>query len=344
MPSLKDVARLAGVSTTTVSRVLNTPELVDPNTRDKIKVAMKKLDYRPNLMASGLRSKSSKQIALIVPDAVHYTSASIIQHISSILQGMGYTLILGNHHNQFETETALLNNYFQRNIDGIILYLIYDESRAVQSLIAKEERKVPVVVVGRRINVASLSNVSVDNYKAGVLASEYLASLGHRHVATVTGPRVAQWVRDRLDGFQDGLARYGAKLDWSFAQQDLSDFETGMLAAEEFFHAFKKENMPTAIWAQNDIMATGLLKQFDAFGLKVPDDISLLGMDDIELATMVTPALSTICQPFGEIAQEAIRIIMESHSGASSSTSLHVTVDPTLVIRESTAPPRHVDG
>lgn len=340
MPSLKDVALLSGVSASTVSRVLNSPELVDPKTLENVQLAMKKLNYRPNLMASGLRSKSSKQIALIVPDAVHYTNASIIQHTSRLLQELGYTLILGNHHNEFKTETELLSNYFHRNIDGIILYLIYDEGPAIQSLLAQEDRHVPIVVVGRRIHVDTLSNVSVDNYKAGVLAGEYLASLGHRHLATITGPKITQWARDRLDGFQDGLSQYDAILQWSFSQDTLSDFETGIAAAKDMFEKYGKDNYPTAIWAQNDIMATGFLKQATSYGLRIPEDISLLGMDNIELATMVTPALSTVHQPFREIAQAAINIIMESRAAQSSENPKHISIDPSLVIRESTAKPR----
>lgn len=172
MVSLKDVAALSGVSPATVSRAINNPGMVDPETRKTIQAAMKKLNYRPNLVASGLRTRNSRQIALIVPDAIHHTSATMIQHTSRLLQEKGYTLILGNHHNRYETEKELLNTYFSRNIDGIILYLIYDETRAVQSLLEQEERRVPVVIVGRRINVDSFSNVATDNYLAGVMAGE----------------------------------------------------------------------------------------------------------------------------------------------------------------------------
>lgn len=337
MASVKDVALLAGVSAATVSRALNYPEIVDPNTLKKVQSAMKKLNYRPNLMASGLRLKSSKQIALIVPDAVHYTSASVIQHTSRQLQKLGYTLILGNHHNQFEIETELLSNYFRRNIDGIILYLIYDEGRAVQSLLSQEERHVPLVVVGRRIHVPHLSNVSVDNYKAGVLAGEYLGSLGHKNIATITGPLITQWAKDRLDGFRQGLSGYGAQLNWMFSQDQVNDFDTGFLAAKEFLSYFSGKERPSAIWAQNDIMATGLLKQFNQAGIQVPRDLSLLGMDDIELATMFTPTLSTIRQPFDRIAQESIRIIMNSHTSEDKEEpAQYINLEPTLIVREST--------
>lgn len=339
MASLKDVALLSGVSASTVSRVLNSPEIVEPNTIKKVQQAMKKLNYRPNLMASGLRSKSSRQIALIVPDAVHYTSASVIQHTSSLLQELGYTLILGNHHNHFETETELLSGYFRRNIDGIILYLIYDEGQAVQSLLEQEDRQVPVVVVGRRIHTAALSNVSVDNYKAGFLAGDYLGSLGHRRIATITGPRITQWARDRLDGFQEGLSLHRASLIWSYSQDELPDFDTGILAANEFFAASLGKERPTAVWAQNDIMAAGFLKQCTVRGFRVPEDISILGMDNIELATMVTPALSTIHQPFREIAQAAINIIMENRDVQPLEHPQYVSVEPSLVVRESTGIP-----
>lgn len=342
MASLKDVAALSGVSTATVSRAINNPGMVDPETRKTIQAAMKKLNYRPNLVASGLRTRNSRQIALIVPDAIHHTSATMIQHTSRLLQEKGYTLILGNHHNQYETEKELLNTYFSRNIDGIILYLIYDETRAVQSLLEQEERRIPVVIVGRRINVDSFSNVATDNYLAGVMAGEYLGRIGHKRVATVTGPRITQWARDRLDGFRDGLAKYQAQLEWQYSQTDLPDFETGLIASEALMADYAGRALPTAIWAQNDIMAAAVLKSLAKQGHRVPEDVSLLGMDDIQLCTMVTPTLSTIHQPLREIAQESIRIIMENEPGAEPQPR-RVILTPTLQVRESTAPPKLAD-
>ena len=338
MVSLKDVAALSGVSPATVSRAINNPGMVDPETRKTIQAAMKKLNYRPNLVARGLRTRNSRQIALIVPDAIHHTSATMIQHTSRLLQEKGYTLILGNHHNRYETEKELLNTYFSRNIDGIILYLIYDETRAVQSLLEQEERRVPVVIVGRRINVDSFSNVATDNYLAGVMAGEYLGSIGHKRVATVTGPRITQWARDRLDGFRDGLAKYQAQLEWQYSQTDLPDFETGLAACDALMADYAGRALPTAIWAQNDIIAAAVLKSLTNQGYRVPEDISLLGMDDIQLCTMVTPMLSTIHQPLREIAQESIRIIMENEPGAKPQPR-RVILTPTLQVRESTAPP-----
>lgn len=336
MASLKDVARLAEVSTATVSRAINSPDVVDPTTLQKIHLAMKKLNYRPNLLASGLRSKSSKQIALIVPDAEHYSNASMIHHTSCLLQDLGYTLILGTHHNKFEIESELLNNFFSRNIDGIILYMIFNETLAVQSLLEHQERHVPIVIVGRRINVDAFSNVAIDNYQAGVMAGEYLGRIGHRHVATVTGPRITQWARDRLDGFQKGLEKYDAKIEWVFSQESDSDFDTGLLAAKEFYARFTGKTFPTAIWSQNDIMASAILKQLGLYGLRVPEDISLLGMDDIELATIITPALSTIHQPFSKIAQEAIKILMEDARSKQTLPPRRVILEPSLIVREST--------
>lgn len=339
MASLKDVALLAGVSASTVSRSINSPEIVDPNTLQKVQLAMKKLNYRPNLMASGLRAKNSKQIALIVPDAVHYTSASVIQYTSRRLQELGYTLLLGNHHNQFETEAELLSNYFRRNIDGIILYLIYDEYRAIQSLLDQEERQVPIVVVGRRIRTPVFSNVTVDNYKAGLMAGEYLGSLGHTNVATLTGPKITQWARDRLDGFEEGLSHYHARLCWSFSQEDLTDFDTGVLAAHRFLTAYPGADRPTAIWAQNDIMATGVLNVLLSAGLQIPRDLSLMGMDNIELSRMITPALSTIHQPFDQMANEAIRIILENNHSTDEQPQ-YVPIEPSLIVRDTTDVPR----
>lgn len=333
MATLKEVALLAQVSASTVSRAINYPEKVDVNTLNRIKTAMKKLNYRPNRMASSLRSKTSKQIALIVPNAAHYTSASIIQHASVQLQALGYNLVLGNHNNQLEIETALLNNYFSRNIDGIIMYLVYNDALAVQSLLNSEDRAVPIVIVGRRVNAPSLSNVAVNNYTAGTIASEYFSSLGYKKVATVTGPMVTQWARDRLDGFRAGLSKNNVELSWMYSQETETDFKTGILAAKKFLLDYTCKERPGAIWAQNDIIASGLIKHFSSVGIRIPQDISILGMDNIELATMVSPSISTIRQPFEEIVREAIRIITKK-----SPTPCTTTIEPTLIIRESTAP------
>ena len=178
-----------------------------------------------------------------------------------------------------------------------------------------------------------MASVVLDNHRAGVLAGEHLGSAGHRKIACVTGPLKISLCRERLAGLNEALARFqtSVEADWTF-EGDFK-FESGYLGARELFTAHPDI---TAVWAQNDLMAVGVLKYLLERGRSVPREVSLMGMDDISLARMITPSLTTVVQPFSEICERAVDLLLRQKNGDGSRTE-KVVIKPGLVVRDSTA-------
>jgi DNA-binding LacI/PurR family transcriptional regulator len=330
MASMKDVAKLSGVSESTVSRVINQNIPVDEATRLRVEEAIGKLNYKPNLLAKGLRIKSSRIIGLVVPEIVHHTFSSFIQFIEESTLARGYALIVGNHKDDPEIEESFIDGLIRRHVDGIIFSRVSDESR-VMKIISRSQ--VPVVVIDRAAEKEELASVVLDNRKAGILAGEHLVGLGHTRIGCIAGPLKIPLCRERLAGLREVLDRHGQSIPEDAVIEGDFKFESGIQAAEEILL-----NHPeiTAIWAQNDLMAVGALKFLTNTGRTVPRDISLMGMDDIGLARMISPALSTISQPFEEICEKAVELLLSQKNGNGSSAR-KIVMDPGVVVRESTA-------
>ncbi len=330
MASMKDVAKLANVSESTVSRVINRNIPVDAATRSRVEAAIQKLDYKPNLLAKGLRIKRSHLIGLVVPEIVHHTFASFIQYLEESAVARGYNLIVGNHKDDPSLEESFIDMLVRRNVDGIIFSRVSDESRIMKII---DKTQVPVVVIDRAAERESLASVVLDNHKAGQLAGNHLGSLGHRAVGCVTGPLKISLSRERLAGFRDALSRHGATLAEDAVFEGNFKFESGLEGAQA---VLGRHPEITAIWAQNDLMAVGVLKHLQAIGREVPRDMSLVGMDDIILARMITPALTTVTQPFEQICEKAIELLLSVRNNDGSPPG-RIMIEPDLVVRDSTA-------
>ncbi len=328
MPSMKDVARLAKVSISTVSRVINQNIPVDENTRLRVHGAIEKLNYKPNLLAKGLRVKSGQLIGFVIPELKHPAFINIISYVEEFVVEKGFILIVGNTHYDPDIEERLIDNLIRRNVDGIIVTRVSDESRVLKII---EKSRVPVVVIDRELALQEVSGVILDNYKAGVIAAQHLAGLGHEKVACITGPLNIKLCRDRLNGFRDTLKSCRIELRENNIYEGDFKYESGLEAIRYYL---SNNIMFSAIWAQNDLMAVSALKALIENKIKVPQDVSLMGMDDLEIARMVTPSLTTITQPFREMSRTAVEIIFEqrAHPGPVQK----IVLEPNLVIRDST--------
>jgi LacI family transcriptional regulator len=184
MASMKDVARLAKVSVSTVSRVISKSIPVDEKTRLHVEKAIRKLQFKPNLLASGLRSKSGHVIGLAVPEILHPSFNAIIKYVEESVRKEGLQLILGNTHNDLEIESEFIESLVRRHVDGIIFSRVSDQSRILHVV---NKNHVPVVVLDRALDTEDIPTVVLDNYRAGALAAEHLASLGHSRIVCISG-------------------------------------------------------------------------------------------------------------------------------------------------------------
>jgi DNA-binding LacI/PurR family transcriptional regulator len=332
LASIKDVARLASVSPSTVSRVLSGSSRVDAATRARVEKAIAATSYRPNLLARGLRSKSGNVLGLVVPEILHETFATFIKCTERFSKQYGFDLIVGNTGGQPEVEASFIDNLLRRHVDGIIFSRVSDRSRAIHTV---EKWNVPAVILDRALDREDIPTVVLDNHRAGVLAAEHLLALGHRTFGLVTGPPDIALSRDRIKGFKAALRRAGVALDPANVFQGDFKFESGRAAAR----AFLDRGLPvTALWLQNDLMAVGAMNVLQRAGVRIPQDLSLVGMDNISLAEMTVPALTTVTQPFEEMCRRAVELVVEMHNGQAISEP-RVMVSPGLIARESSAQP-----
>ncbi len=327
---MKDVAKLAGVSVSTVSRVINKSIPVDAVTAARVEEVIKEVNFKPNLLARGLRLKSGRMIGLVVPEIIHQTFTYWIKFTEEAAIAAGLSLILGNTNNDPDREERFIDSLIQRNIDGIIFSRVSDKSKVLRVI---EESEVPVVVLDRALDEEHVSTVILDNYKAGFLAGKYLASLGHREIACITGPMDIGLSRERLQGFSDALDSAGLKISKENIFEGDFKYASGIEAVKKIT---KDKYQCTGLWAQSDLMAIGAMNELNYRGINVPHDISIVGMDNVDFGTMWFPSLTTINQPYRLMCSKAVEIIMQERE-STQHYEKKVVVQPDLVIRESTA-------
>lgn len=328
---MKDVAALAGVSIQTVSAVINNKQGISPATASRVKDAIQQLGYRPYSVARSLRTGQTHTIALIVTDINNPSFSTIASAAEDIAHGFGYNLVLFNTHDDPEREASYVRTVSDRWIDGVIFVATGDRSISLESLLLA---KIPAVVIDRIPMGYSGASVTLDNFKAGFMAAEHLIGLEHKRLAHICGPLQLHLARERLAGFKDCINK--ANLPWA----DLNSLE-GNWSCSSGYEAMKqilnKAEVPTAVFAGNDRMAIGAIQAITETGLKVPEDISVMGLDDIETAAFHSPALTTIRQSFPEMASRCVHLLMEILDGKEPS-QLQIVIEPSLIERKSTAP------
>lgn len=330
MPSIKDIAKLAKCSVSTVSRVLNNRDAVAPRTREMVFEAIKQLEYKPSLTARGLRAKQDRLICVAVPESSAGAFSRIIQYAIDSTYKHGYHLLLFNTHEDPELEENFISDLLRRNISGIVLSRVSDDSVILKKIV---QHNVPIVVIDRALAHENVSNVILDNHKAGYIACRHLLDLGHRRLACITGPMKIALCRDRLDGFQKALLDEGIAIDPTRIYEGNFKLESGIQGIQKL--CLRACDF-TGIWAMNDWMAFGVLKELQSKGVKVPEQVSLVGMDDTELAVAVNPPLTTIHYPFDELVEKAFELLIAQIDRRELLTET-IVLEPGLTIRQSTS-------
>ncbi|MDR0362969.1 MAG: LacI family transcriptional regulator [Planctomycetota bacterium] len=329
MPSIKDVARLAGVSVMTASRVINVSGAVAPHTKSKVMRAVNELGYRPNLTARSLRMRRSELFGLLLPDIENPVFASLAKYVEEAAHGYGYSVMLGNTWEDPEREAKHFELMMARRMDGIIMSPV---SSANEDLIRNSVA--PVVLLDRSLDHSPSPSVRVDGREVGRLAARHLASLGHEHFGCISGPLHIDLFAERVEGFREELSRAGMRVDCMVSADAISRIESGEKFGGELLR--KCRVRPLAVFCANDITAFGAMLAAKRRGLAVPEDVAFVGVDDISFCEMALPTLTTVRQPFREIAATAVRLLIEMLKNRDCKPE-NMMLKPELVVRESTA-------
>jgi DNA-binding LacI/PurR family transcriptional regulator len=328
-PTITDVAQRAGVSKSLVSLVMRGSRHVSPERRRRVEQAAEEMGYRPNAMARGLVEQRTRLLGVMVSDLNNPFFADVVAGIQDESDRAGYRVLLNTGNRIARQEDGAIEALLQLRVDGLVLAGPLLESR----VIVEAAREVPVVLVGRAARSAALDSVTNDDWAGAVAAVRHCASLGHKRIAHVDGGQGAG-AEARRRGYEDAmrqlrLGKYRIVVPGSFTEEG---GHTGALALLE------RRPRPTAVFASNDLAAIGALNAIEERGLRVPDDISLVGYDNTSLAALRHISLTTVHQPRVEMGRMAVRAVFERLE-AGRSRPRRAVLAPSLVIRGTTAPP-----
>jgi len=341
--TLRDVAKASGVSAATVSIVLNNAPLaryIPPSTKERIERAAKKLRYRPKLASRFVGARRNRTVGVMVFDITDPFCTLILRGIETSLYQASYLPIFTDAHNQRGRFERYLEMLLARPVEGLVIvanWLFVD----IELLADLEKRNIPAVMIGRELRTGSISSVMVDNEAGAHLAMEHLYSLGHRKIAFIRGPKMLGDSIPRWRGVRSFARSVGLEIDPALVV-DLPDsldpntgFESGFKLTDELL---KHKKRFTAVMAFDDMTAFGTIRGLARAGLKVPEDCSVIGFDDVIPAGLSVPSVTTVRQPMEAMGSTAVEIVLEGMNAAAEErefAAVHRLLAPELVVRES---------
>jgi LacI family transcriptional regulator len=343
MSTISDVARLAGVSAMTVSRVTNNSGYTSRETRERVEAAIAELGYVPNALARQLRSKRTKTLALVVSDISNPFFTTIARGVEDVAVRHGFSVMYCNTDESETEEAQYLLMLIERQVDGVLLVPARSSGSSLRLLKA---HGMPVVALDRRVSSRHVDSVRCDSEAAAYALTRHLIELGHRRIAVLTGRRAISTSVDRVAGCRraleeeglalgDELVRYGGFNFGKLNQADGHHMATEMLALP---------NRPTAIFAANNFIAFGVIRALREAGLRVPDDMSVVAFDDLPEEWVSEPFLTVAAQPAYEIGRRAAAILLDRLAGGRAGDGEDVVLPFELILRRSSGPPRVVSG
>lgn len=330
MVNIRDVAKRAGVAPITVSRCINKTGYCSLEAREKVETAIEELKYIPNRLASGLRSKRSNTLALILTDITNPFFTTIARGVEDTAGQAGYTVIFCNTDESLSKEKMYVQMLLEKRVDGIILVPALSTADSV-NLIQKHD--IPVVVLDRKVPHVEVDTVRCDSETGAYELTRLLTSLGHRSIALINGPIGVSTSRDRLSGYRRALSEMGIshQIDMEFSGAFTK--ESGRALT---LKALSSQPNPTAIFATNNFIASGALEAIHEVGMRVPEDIALVGFDDLPASATLTVA----AQPAYEMGRTATEILVKKLEGNHPEPFQEVLLSAEIVIRQSSGPKR----
>ncbi len=337
-PSIKDIAREAGVAISTVSNVINNSRFVASNTKEKVLDAIDKIGYRPNIIARGLRTHSTRTVAVIVPDINSSFFSQVINGIEEIARKRNYTMILGSTSFDFIEEERITNLLLDSFIDGFIFFSGFDNYEFIKKIY---DSNVPLVVLDKDLGETDFPTVVIDNFAAAESCVDYLCSYGHKKIGYVSFSYDKQTtVKKRFEGYVSGLKKNNINFDPDLVlmspEMRRHEMASTYEAAREFL---KKGNIPTAFLTIADMFAFGLLRALKDEGFKVPADVSVMGFDNILFSQYSDPLLTTLKQPKKVMGNIAMNLLLDIIEGETI-TDKKIIIPTSIIERESVAAAR----
>ncbi|HCM0815806.1 TPA: substrate-binding domain-containing protein [Vibrio parahaemolyticus] len=330
MATMKDIAKLAGVSTSTVSHVINKTRFVSEEISERVNNAAKELNYyAPSALARSLKVNRTKTIGMLVTTSTNPFFGEVVKGVERSCYHKGYSLILCNTEGDNERMRQSINTLLQKRVDGLILMCSSLEGERID--VFERYPDIPVVVMDWGPMLFTSDKIQDNSLRGGYLAAKYLIDCGHTEIGCITGPLIKHQAQMRYEGYKRAMNEAGLEFNANWIIE--SDFE-----CEGGYQAFKKMaergTLPSSIFVSNDMMAMGVINAANELGIKVPDDLSVIGYDDIHIAKFMSPSLTTIHQPKYRLGQAAVETLVRRLDDKSNEAQV-VQLEPTLVVRNS---------
>lgn len=332
-PTIYDVAREAGVSIATVSKILNGKGKISPSTKRRVLEVIERLGYQPNLLASALTGKRTYTFGLLIPDVANPFFAEVARSVEDRGQALGFTVILCSTDNRDDRLARYLAVLRQKRVDGLIIGTGVDDPRLLAAL---KEEGLPFTLIARDLPSLPVTSVRVDDFVGGYLAAQHLLELGHRKMVVLTESMTVMSSQERVRGFRQALEEAGVAFADVAVHTCAARVDEGRRKALKVLDAADR---PTAIFAGNDLIAIGVLQAAKEKGMTVPDDLSVVGFDNTVLGTICDPPLTTVAQPIEEMGKQVVDLLLRE-LGGEAEVKQRVILRPELIVRASTAPPR----
>lgn len=326
--TIKDIAKKGDVSVTTVSRVLNNKPDVGDDTRTKILKIIDEMNYNPNSVARGLVTQKTHTIGLIIPDISNPFFPQVARAVEDKAQKLGYSVIFFNTDNHLEREKKAVELLKSKQVDGLIVSLSLGNEKILKQLKASNY---PVIQIDRSVLSNSYPLVSIDNTNSAYQMVEYMLKKGHTKIAHISGDLNTTTGRERMNGYKKALLDYGLKINKDYIVAGDYTQHSGFKAMQKLL---KLKERPTAVFAANDLSAAGVYKALFAVNLKIPDDIAVAGHDDIDIASLLRPELTTMRQPKYSLGERAVTVLLRMINNQKTDIENQI-LKTNLIIRES---------
>ncbi|KUO75921.1 MAG: hypothetical protein APF77_17220 [Clostridia bacterium BRH_c25] len=326
--TIKDIAKKIGISYATVSRALNNRAGVNAETREIVLEAAREMGYQPNAIARGLVMKYTNTIALIIPDITNPFFPEIVRSVEDAANEQGYNIFLCNTNWDIEKEQAYLKLLQEKRVDGIILKPASDSEENDFGNIT-----VPLVLLDRTSQNDSYSCIEVDDKRGGFLATKHLIESGYKRIAFIGGKPDSYTDAQRKEGYKQALGRYKYEIDETIIINGSFKTRSGYEIMNDLI---KSGNIPDAVFAGNDVIALGVMQSAGENGLKMPEELGIVGFDDIDYAKLPQIQLTTIAQPKYQIGKRAVELLLKEINEKENQKSKIVILEPELIVRSTT--------